>query len=82
MLRGVFRGGGQLAMAPFGKKKFFFDIVKKLENLVWAPFVWALVFSEHLAPFFEILIKYATGYAYVWSTGACEVLPFTIQTAH
>ena len=37
-------------MAPPLAKKFFFDIVKKLENLVWPPLVWALVSNEHLAP--------------------------------
>ena len=36
---------------PFGQKKICLT-VKKLESLVWAPFVWALVASKHLAPHF------------------------------
>ena len=41
--------GGPLIHAPFRKKKIFHRR-KKLENLVWPPFVWALVASENLAP--------------------------------
>ena len=29
--------GGHWAHGPLGQKKFFFDILKKLENLVWPP---------------------------------------------
>ena len=47
--RGVFRGAIG-PWPPFGKKKILFDILKKLENLVWPPFVWALVAIENFRP--------------------------------
>ena len=52
----AYLGGGHWAMAPLLANKIFFDILQKLENLVWPPFVWALVASENLPPpLFEIL---------------------------
>ena len=42
---------GPLGHGPPLWPNFFFDIGKKLENLVWPPFVRALVASENLSPF-------------------------------
>ena len=44
------KGGGPLGHGPPLPKIFFFHHRKKLENLVWPPFVWALVASKNLAP--------------------------------
>ena len=48
-------GGGHWAMALLLAQKNFVDVLKKLENLVRPPFVWALVASENVVPLFEIL---------------------------
>ena len=45
-------GGGHWAMAPF---EIFFYHWKKIENLVWPLFVWALVASENFPLPFEVL---------------------------
>ena len=63
--RGVFRGGA-LGHGPPLAKKFFFDILKKLENLVRPPLVWALVASKNLAPLFEILNTPLFIYLCIW----------------